>query len=399
VLVGIAVLVVGLLLLGVTVLTYRFLRRRVERIEQSSEPKADKIHRLQKLMLVTTFGSMLVFVVFAGLGGGLAGAAKHADPDVNAGGAALIVVGATIAGCAAIGLLIAPLRILRPAYGRLRDVDTRQPNKGRAMVVALVFIAVLLAVQVLVHYAVPLHGQWHRLGVAAAYFGSLIILSTVLSPLSLFAVKAEPLDAEQHRRLCALADKLGVRIRDIRAFPTRKRKIANAVQVGALPGLRYILVSDYLLDHMSEREVDAVVAHELGHARGRHVLIKVVSLGATWIVLEAASAALGSAALSGAANVAVVLFPFCFIAALLLVQGVLGVQLEKRADDAAARAVGADALAAALEKLGDLNDTKRRTGRGWSLITQHPGLEQRIRRLNVGADTHAPRQERASAAN
>jgi hypothetical protein len=41
VLVGIAVLVVGLLLLGVTVLTYRFLHRRVERIEQSSEPDAE----------------------------------------------------------------------------------------------------------------------------------------------------------------------------------------------------------------------------------------------------------------------------------------------------------------------------------------------------------------------
>ncbi len=61
----------------------------------------------------------------------------------------------------------------------------------------------------------------------------------------------------------------------------------------------------------------------------------------------------------------------------LLVQGLVGVRLERRAD-AAARDVGPEYLAAALDRLGELNDTKRRTGPVWNLLTQHPGLQQRV---------------------
>ncbi len=64
----------------------------------------------------------------------------------------------------------------------------------------------------------------------------------------------------------------------------------------------------------------------------------------------------------------------------LLVQGLVGVRLERRADAAAApaRDVGPEHLAAVLDRLGELNDTKRRTGPVWNLLTQHPGLQQRV---------------------
>jgi Zn-dependent protease with chaperone function len=67
-----------------------------------------------------------------------------------------------------------------------------------------------------------------------------------------------------------------------------------------------------------------------------------------------------------------------------LLRGVLGIRLELRADRAAGEAVGNENLANALARLAELNDTRRRTGRTWSLLNQHPGIEQRIDVLRRG---------------
>jgi NAD(P)-dependent dehydrogenase (short-subunit alcohol dehydrogenase family) len=72
-------------------------------------------------------------------------------------------------------------------------------------------------------------------------------------------------------------------------------------------------------------------------------------------------------------------------ASLLVIQGVIGVRLKRRADDYASATVGADALRRGLEKLAAANATKRRAGRAWNLLTQHPGLDQRIERLRQTA--------------
>jgi Zn-dependent protease with chaperone function len=106
---------------------------------------------------------------------------------------------------------------------------------------------------------------------------------------------------------------------------------------------------------------------------------------AVWVVLEGAVVAIRAAA--GHTLAALLVLPV-FVAipvGVLLTQGLLGVRFEEAADDEAAQLVGADRLSAALEHIGELNDTKRNTGRGWALITQHPGLEARLRRLRAPA--------------
>ena len=175
-------------------------------------------------------------------------------------------------------------------------------------------------------------------------------------------------------------------MRDFRVLKGRGRKVANAAQMGMLPGLRYVLLTDYLIDHLDRDELDAVVAHELGHARQHHLLIKLAAVGLTWGVLEGIVVAIDAArhghGLGGVA--AAVLVAPLFVAipvGMVLVQGLVGVRVETAADDVAAREVGAAQLASALEKVGRLNDTKRDTGRGWALLTQHPGLATRIEHL------------------
>jgi STE24 endopeptidase len=71
-------------------------------------------------------------------------------------------------------------------------------------------------------------------------------------------------------RLQATADRLGVRFSDLLLWPTQGA-MANAMVIGIIPWIRYVIFTDRLLDGLDEDEVDAVLGHEVGHARFGHL--------------------------------------------------------------------------------------------------------------------------------
>ena len=77
---------------------------------------------------------------------------------------------------------------------------------------------------------------------------------------------------------------MGVRCRDFRIWQT-DRQVLNAAVAGLLPSLRYIFMTDALLLYLRDEEMEAVIAHELGHVRRRHLLLRLLLLGLPlWIV-------------------------------------------------------------------------------------------------------------------
>jgi STE24 endopeptidase len=84
------------------------------------------------------------------------------------------------------------------------------------------------------------------------------------------------------RRLESCASRFGVRVRDILVWRTGGR-VVNAALVGTIPSLRYVLVTDGLLGLLDEDELEAVFAHEAGHARlhhaGQRILAVLVPIG------------------------------------------------------------------------------------------------------------------------
>lgn len=54
--------------------------------------------------------------------------------------------------------------------------------------------------------------------------------------------------------------------------------VLNGAVVGLIPGLRYILLTDALVDRLSEREIEAVTAHEAAHVLKHHMIWLVVAL-------------------------------------------------------------------------------------------------------------------------
>jgi Zn-dependent protease with chaperone function len=170
-------------------------------------------------------------------------------------------------------------------------------------------------------------------------------------------------------------------VRSVRAIRARRQKNANALIVGTVPALRYVLLTDYLVDHFSRDELDAVVAHEAAHAKEHHLLLKVAALFLAIFPVGAVLALMTTVDVPAVQAVFALAVPVLLIAAFLLVQGVVGIHLEYRADAVGAREVGADPMVRALEKLATLNAARRRTGRLWNVLSQHPGIAQRVERI------------------
>jgi STE24 endopeptidase len=368
-----------ILLVGVAVVSLR-LREWALAVGRSPDSTVEKAHRLRQAQVGWSFGFVgagFLLVIISNLGRGPTGRGGH--PTTTQDGWSLLLVGALVC---YIGGLVAVRRAIRPTMIKVRDIEKKIPNRGRQLVVGLIFAAAVLIPYSILLAVAPRHGADHLVIIAAGYGMVIFLANALLAPLWLVALKAEVLPVETHRRLMDLSTRLHGGVRDIHSYPGRSQRTANAAQIGILPGLRYILVSDYLLENMTDDEVDAVVAHEIGHARGNHVGLKLLGIVAVWTGLAAIS---GSAVGTASSNAGVVgaVTPLAFVVALVLVQGILGIQLEQRADDAAARAVGPQHLATALAKLSDLNHTRLHTGGFWSILTQHPGLERRIARLNA----------------
>jgi STE24 endopeptidase len=111
--------------------------------------------------------------------------------------------------------------------------------------------------------------------IAWASFLVMFILIAQLAPLVLFPIfyKFEPLENDDlKQRLVRLSENAGTRVRGIYKWHlSEKSRKANAALTG-LGATRRIILADTLLDHYSPEEIEAVLAHELGHHVHRHIL-------------------------------------------------------------------------------------------------------------------------------
>ncbi len=277
-----------------------------------------------------------------------------------------------------IGLLIA-----RSLHARLQSVESSPRD------------AVLLAAASLLRRAVPIAcallaacsavdertggspALWMLVAIASSIAGRSVLLQVPgLAPHAI-------LDGELRDRAFALAARAGVTLRHLYLLSSQQLRVANAFahRRGA------ILLTDYLLENLSRREVDAIVSHELGHLRRRSLplvpgwlaLLLVAGLlaGALALALEVLvpaqpeSQPWSSATLLGL-SLAVV--------AALLAAAARG--RERRADAFAAELTGdPEAMIGALGRLSRLGMMPMRWGPLTELFTAHPSTWRRARAL------------------
>jgi STE24 endopeptidase len=170
--------------------------------------------------------------------------------------------------------------------------------------------------------------QWWLL--AWAGFLGVVVLLAQLAPVVLFPIfyKFEPLQDEDLKlRLVRLGERAGTRVRGVYKWRlSEKSKKANAALTG-LGNTRRIILADTLLDNYSPDEVEAVLAHELGHHVHKHIVKSIgVQAGVTLIGFAAANWALHYAverrhifvSLSDFANLPLLVLIFAVLSFLLM---------------------------------------------------------------------------------
>jgi STE24 endopeptidase len=119
----------------------------------------------------------------------------------------------------------------------------------------------------------PLAPKWDRDGPveAALSVPSALAILLVAPEILRRVVPTEPMPAGELRgRLEALCDRHRLGFREILLWNTQGH-IANALVMGLHQRVRYILMSDLLLETMTDEQIEAVFAHEIGHVQHRHL--------------------------------------------------------------------------------------------------------------------------------
>ena len=123
--------------------------------------------------------------------------------------------------------------------------------------------------------------------IAWAAFIVLVIFFAQIAPVVLFPIfyKFQSLqDEELKNRLVRLSERAGTRVRGVYEWKlSEKSKKANAALTG-LGNTRRIILADTLLQNYSHDEIEAILAHELGHHVHRHIFKSLVLNVATTFI-------------------------------------------------------------------------------------------------------------------
>lgn len=263
-------------------------------------------------------------------------------------------------------------------------------------------IPLLAVVLMLVHWAGSTWWLW-AWGTLVAFQVVMLILAPVVI-LPLFN-KFQPLnDGSLRQRLEALATRTGFQNRGIEVMDgSRRSRHANAFFTG-LGRFRKIVLFDTLLTQVDDSEIEAILAHEIGHYRRRHVLkLLAWSVGLAWIAFAVIAwlarqpsffHAFGFA--SPSVPVALLLFGLLSDTVtfwLSPLSNALSRRFEFQADAFAAEAVGTPApLTRALRKLHEKNLANLTPHPLYSRFHySHPTLlEREVALGSAGSDVSAP---------
>jgi STE24 endopeptidase len=226
----------------------------------------------------------------------------------------------------------------------------------------------------------------------AAFLGLFVLLAQI-APVVLFPIfyKFEPLEDEELKsRLVRLSESAGTRVRGVYKWKlSEKSKKANAALTG-LGNTRRIILADTLLDSYSPDEIEAVLAHELGHHVHRHIFKSImVQAGITLLGFWAANRTLHYAI--ERRHMFETLSDFANLPLLVLVSTVLGFLLlpalnaysrfnERQADRYAFRSIAStEPFISSMNKLAEQNLAERTPSRfvEW-FFHSHPAIARRI---------------------
>ncbi len=281
--------------IGVAVLFAAFIAhrlcRQLRRVPEQRETFLRSYNRFRLLHTITLFAVYLTALY--GFGWGWTVQAYLGHPEALVPGAELIVLAPFFAGLA--GSWACFYDAERAIHQTGKSTTESDLSRWRYVLfharqnVAFVFLPVIL--YILAKALCGLLRINHE--VAGVLLGLTITLSLVaiLPLLFRYIIGLEVMpDGPLRDRLLNSGRTLGVPCSNIFVWKTRGH-VANAMVMGIVPWLRYVILTDHLLANMTPDEVEAVFGHEIGHVKHRHMifylcflLMSVVAVWAAFIL-------------------------------------------------------------------------------------------------------------------
>jgi STE24 endopeptidase len=265
---------------------------------------------------------------------------------------------------------------------------------------SLTFLLSQILVQIL-YLLIRLQPQWWWV-TGWALFMLFSVLMAHIAPVLLFPLffRFRALaDEELTARLTRMSENAGAKVRGVYEWMlSEKTKKANAALMG-LGHTRRIVISDTLLATCNRDEIEAVLAHELGHHVYRHMLKGIVVQGAiTFFGFWCLKLAIRWAALDWKryeqidfANLPLMILVTTAISIVLLpVMNAYSRFNERQADLYAWKSLGTvEPFCSAMEKLAAQNLSEREPSR-WveMLFHSHPAIGRRIKAALAWSDSH-----------
>lgn len=208
-------------------------------------------------------------------------------------------------------------------------------------------------------------------------------------------------------RLEAAATRLNFRFSNVLVWNTR-HMMANALVTGFIPWIRYVVLTDRLIDELTPDEIEAVFGHEVGHIKHHHLVFYLAFFMTSFILLSFFWDQFKTWAdqqhfldlfnypgvfgeeikemlvlFSGAGKLTVL------GAYTLLFFGFISRRCERQADLFGSHTVSTDVFISALEKVAVINGIPRDRVGNWLLSWQHPTIAQRVDFLQAMRDDPA----------
>ncbi|MFA4640334.1 M48 family metallopeptidase [Pyrococcus kukulkanii] len=172
--------------------------------------------------------------------------------------------------------------------------------------------------------------------------------------------------SEEIRRICR---RYGIKIRTIYVLKDDK---PYALVSGF--GGKDVYVTEGLLEKLDRDEVIAVIAHELGHVKKKHLFKdSIISIVAVALAIIPMNLDLPVWVVIGGVLLSIALIIYDFT--------VLRLKNEYEADEFAAKIAGKEHIISALKKLAEINEIPKDTPRWFDVMHSHPSIKKRIKRL------------------
>ena len=154
------------------------------------------------------------------------------------------------------------------------------------LVIAVPMACILMAANLTSGYSDLLRSKTNWEWTPDTLLGMTALVVFLLAPAMLRRIwRTRPLEAGPVRaRLEALGARIGLRFRRILVWDSDGLMI-NAAVMGIVPQVRYVMLSDALLESMTPQQIAAVFGHEAGHVRHHHIQYFLLFAIIGWILV------------------------------------------------------------------------------------------------------------------